>query len=114
MKFIKKILGMNVNNIAGKILDTGESVIKTLSSKEQGTRRQKSDMLSDSWLSKNIRPLIALWVLMLFTLYLISKTCGVALDRETGSDIFYMAIIIFTFYFPGRTLEKWMKEKRRK
>jgi len=99
--------GDNLENIA----ETGAGVAKTFSSKEQGTRRQENDMLSDSWLSKNIRPIIALWVLLLFSVFLILKGCGVNLNLEIGEDISIMAFIVFSFYFPGRTLEKWIKTK---
>ena len=94
-----------------KVLDTGKDVAKTFSSKEQASRRQENDMLSDSWLSKNIRPIISLWVLLLFTVFLILKGCGVELDLEIGKDIAVMTFIVFSFYFPGRTLEKWIKSK---
>ena len=97
----------SIENIAEK----GVDIAKTFSSKEQGSRRQQTDMLSDSWLSKNIRPIISLWVLLLFTVFLTMKGCGVDIDREVGSDIAMMAFIVFSFYFPGRSLEKWIKSK---
>jgi uncharacterized membrane protein len=97
-----------------KVVEKGTVVAKTFSSKEQGTRRQQNDMLSDSWLSKNIRPIISLWVLLLFSIFLIVKACGISLDREIGGDIAMMAFIVFSFYFPGRSLEKWIKSKTQK
>jgi len=114
MKFIRKLLGMDINKVTEKILDTGAGVAKTFSSKEQGSRRQKNDMLSDSWLSKNIRPMIAIWVLLLFTLFLGLKAFGIEISLEVGSDIAWMNFIVFSFYFPGRTFEKWIKTRKSK
>ena len=111
MNLFKKIFKMDT---VEKVLETGEKVATTFSNKAQGTKRQQSDMLSDSWLSKSIRPIIAIWVLMLFTVFLILKGCSVELDIEIGKDIAIMTFIVFSFYFPGRTIEKWIKSKTEK
>ena len=99
--------GDNVENV----IETGADVAKTFSNKEQGTRRMELDMLTDTPLSKNIRPIIALWSMLLLTVYLICVGAGVKFDDQIGETVFWLIIIVMGFYFPGRTAEKWMKRK---
>lgn len=110
MGFLKKILGMGdtVEKIAGNAAD----VAKTFSNKEQGTRRHQIDMMSDTPLSKNIRPIIAIWAMMLLTLMLTASFFEVEFPKEIKETIFWLSIIVMGFYFPGRTAEKWMKSRK--
>jgi len=96
---------------AENIIETGADVAKTFSNKEQGTRRQELDMLTDTPLSKNIRPIISLWSMLLLTVYLVCVGFGVTFDEQIGETIFWLVIIVMGFYFPGRTAEKWIKRK---
>jgi len=107
MKFFKRILGMDVN----EAIKDGKEVVKTLSNKEQGTRRLEVDMLSDTPLSKNVRPIIVLWVLFLFTAMLVGSFFGVEFPAEIKETLFWVLIIAVGFYFPGRTAEKWAKTR---
>ena len=59
--FVKKL---DVN----EVVKEGKEIVKAVASKEQGSRRHETDMLSDSKLSKNIRPIIMIWILGLFTI----------------------------------------------
>jgi len=101
-------MGDTVENIA----DNAADVAKTFSNKEQGTRRHQIDMMSDTPLSKNIRPIIAIWALVLLTLMLIAGFFEIKLDAEIKETIFWVSIIVVGFYFPGRTAEKWMKSRK--
>lgn len=70
---------------------------------QQITDRQKNDMQSDSWLSKNIRPLIMVYLLVIVTLMGFGM-----ISVQTG---FMDMIKEFTtyglmFYFGGRSIEK--------
>ena len=93
------------------VIETGAGIAKTFSNKEQGTRRMELDMLTDTPLSKNIRPIIAMWSMLLLTAYLICVGAGVKFDDQIGETVFWLIIIVMGFYFPGRTAEKWMKRK---
>jgi uncharacterized membrane protein (DUF106 family) len=84
---------------------------------EQGelTKRQENDMKSDSWLSKNIRPMTLIAILLgYFTFAMMS-----AFDMETNKAYVELlgqwGMLIMSFYFGGRTLEKIadMVEKRK-
>jgi hypothetical protein len=75
------------------------------------TDRHKSDMLSDSTLSKNIRPLTLIAILVGYFGFAIAsifdyetKTVYVELLGQWG-------MLIMSFYFGGRTLEKIMDMK---
>jgi uncharacterized membrane protein (DUF106 family) len=70
------------------------------------SKRHLADMSSDSWLSKNIRPMTLLIILAgYFTFALMS-----AFDLETHKQYVELlgqwGIIIMSFYFGGRTVEK--------
>ena len=70
------------------------------------TKRQENDMKSDSWLSKNIRPMTLIAILSgYFTFAMMS-----AFDMETNKAYVELlgqwGMLIMSFYFGGRTLEK--------
>jgi len=75
---------------------------------EQGelTKRQQNDMMSDSWLSKNIRPMTLIAILLGYFIFAMLS----AFDIETNSKYVELlgqwGMLIMSFYFGGRTLEK--------
>ena len=78
------------------------------------TERLKADMGSDSWLSKNIRPLTLIFILgAYFTFAMMS-----AFEYETSGAYVELlgqwGMLIMSFYFGGRTLEKIMDMKSKK
>jgi len=109
MKFFKRLLGMEVD--INKVVEEGTKVVKTLSNKEQGTQRLKIDMMSDTPLSKNVRPIIVIWVLFLFTAMLVGSFFDIIFPAEIKETLFWVLIIAVGFYFPGRTAEKWLKTR---
>jgi hypothetical protein len=75
------------------------------------TDRLKADMGSDSWLSKNIRPMTLLLILGgYFTFAMMS-----AFDYDTNKSYVELlgqwGMLVMSFYFGGRTLEKIMDMK---
>ena len=78
------------------------------------TDRLKADMGSDSWLSKNIRPMTLLLILGgYFTFAMMS-----AFDYDTNKSYVELlgqwGMLVMSFYFGGRTLEKIMDMKATK
>lgn len=72
------------------------------------TSRWESDMKSDSWLSKNVRPMMLIFV-MVCTMILIFIDAGfIAFEvEEKWTDLLTMVLItIVGSYFGGRSLEK--------
>jgi uncharacterized membrane protein (DUF106 family) len=77
-----------------------------IAEQQELTKRQQADMASDSWLSKNIRPMTLIAILAgYFTFAMMS-----AFDIDTkGAYVELLGqwgMLIMSFYFGGRTLEK--------
>ena len=72
------------------------------------TRRWEADLKSDSWLSKNVRPLVLIF-LIVCTMLLIFIDAG-ALNFEVKSswvDLLQLVLItVIGAYFGGRSIEK--------
>lgn len=70
------------------------------------TARLNADMTSDSWLSKNIRPLTLIAILTGYFVFALMS----AFDMDTNSAYVELlgqwGMLIMSFYFGGRTLEK--------
>ena len=75
------------------------------------TRRWEADLKSDSWLSKNVRPLVLIF-LIVCTMLLIFIYAG-ALNFEVKSswvDLLQLVLItVIGAYFGGRSIEKVKK-----
>jgi len=65
------------------------------------TERHKNDMQSDSWLSKNIRPLVLIYLMILFTLAFFNSVPETVLNMLRD-----LLMTSFAFYFGARTIEK--------
>lgn len=78
---------------------------------KQVTERWKLDMNSDSWLSKNIRPLVLVF-LVVATVLLIFIDAGVISFQvqDKWTDLLQLVLItVIGAYFGGRSLEKVKK-----
>ena len=75
------------------------------------TERWKMDMTSDSWLSKNIRPLVLIF-LVVSTVLLVFIDAGVIAFEVKASWVDLLQLVLITVigaYFGGRSLEKVKK-----
>ena len=75
------------------------------------TDRWKMDMQSDSWLSKNIRPLVLIF-LVVSTVLLVFIDAGVISFEVKASWVDLLQLVLITVigaYFGGRSLEKVKK-----
>ena len=78
---------------------------------KQVTERWKMDMSSDSWLSKNIRPLVLVF-LVIATVLLIFIDAGFINFKvqDKWTDLLQLVLItVIGAYFGGRSLEKVKK-----
>ena len=78
---------------------------------EEVTARWKSDMKSDSWLSKSIRPLVLAWLVICTTL-LIFIDAGVIMFKVEDKWVDLLQLVLITVigaYFGGRSYEKIKK-----
>jgi len=65
------------------------------------TERHKNDMQSDSWLSKNVRPMALIYLMGLFTLAFFLEVPESVLEMLQN-----LLMTVFIFYFGARSLEK--------
>ena len=78
---------------------------------EEVTARWKSDMQTDSWLSKSIRPLVLAWLVICTTL-LIFIDAGVIMFTVEDKWVDLLQLVLITVigaYFGGRSYEKIKK-----
>ena len=78
---------------------------------EQVTRRWEADMKSDNWLSKNIRPLICIFLTAIFVvLSVFDGNIGEFVIQESYIPIYQTLLItVYGAYFAGRSIEKIKK-----
>jgi len=75
---------------------------------EEVTKRWQSDMSSDSWLSKNVRPLSLAFLTLTLFIYIIldSSLEGFKIASEWVSLLGNLLMLVYGGYFGARTLEK--------
>jgi hypothetical protein len=76
------------------------------------TKRQSADMMSDSWLSKNIRPMTLIFILMTYTTFGMMSAWDIEVNNNYVELLGQWGMLIMSFYFGGRTLEKVMEMKK--
>jgi len=113
----------NIGNVIDKLTTTKEEKLEAQrliqeilekadsDAQEQVTERWKADMASDSFLSKNIRPLVLIFLTIVFTiLAFFDGNIGGFSVAEQYIPIFQSLLItVYGAYFVGRT---WEKTKR--
>lgn len=96
MAFEKEMVQI-VNDQTDKLMSHADNYESELS------KRQAADMASDSWLSKNIRPMAVIFFLTIISLmgfgYINATPAYLDMIKEFTSDA-------LMFYFGGRSLEK--------
>jgi hypothetical protein len=75
------------------------------------TQRQQADMASDSWLSKNIRPMTLVAIFLGYFTFGIMDANGVRANETYVQLLGQWGMLVMSFYFGGRTLEKIMEMK---
>ena len=132
MSWLSEIFSSSVGEVVGKV---GEAVDRLVTSDEERlklanelkqieigamlkkeeidlqyeqelTKRLQADMTSDSWLSKNIRPLTLIFILVMYSLLSISSGFKFEVTESYVQLLGQWGMLIMSFYFGGRTLEK--------
>lgn len=73
---------------------------------EELTKRQQADMASDSWLSKNIRPMTLIAILAGYFIFAMMSAFSLETNSKYVELLGQWGMLIMSFYFGGRTLEK--------
>ena len=78
---------------------------------KQVTERWKMDMQSDSWLSKNIRPLVLVFLVVATVLLIFIDAGAISfVVEDKWTDLLQLVLItVIGAYFGGRSLEKVKK-----
>ena len=78
---------------------------------KQVTNRWEADMKSDSWLSKNVRPLVLIFLVVSTVLMIFIDAGAIAFEVEQKwTDLLQLVLItVIGAYFGGRSLEKTKK-----
>jgi hypothetical protein len=77
------------------------------------TERLKADMGSDSWLSKNIRPMTLVAILVGYFTFAMMSAFGKDANQAYVELLGQWGMLIMSFYFGGRTLEKIIDMKKK-
>jgi hypothetical protein len=95
---------------------TGElaQIAADTAEQQELTKRQQADMASDSWLSKNIRPGTLVFILFVYTTFGIGSAFNINVHQPYVELLGQWGMLIMSFYFGGRTLEKIIDMKNKK
>jgi hypothetical protein len=78
------------------------------------TDRMKADMSSDSWLSKNIRPMTLIAIFVGYFMFAMMSAFGYNANEAYVTLLGQWGMLVMSFYFGGRTLEKIIDMKAKK
>jgi hypothetical protein len=78
------------------------------------TDRHEADMRSDSWLSKNIRPMTLIFILAGYFTFAMMSAFGKDTNESYVQLLGQWGMLIMSFYFGGRTLEKIIDMRAKK
>jgi hypothetical protein len=70
------------------------------------TQRMQADMGSDSWLSKNIRPMTLIFLLVAYSGFAIASIFEYETRGAYVELLGQWGMLVMSFYFGGRTMEK--------
>jgi hypothetical protein len=78
------------------------------------TDRWTADMNSDSWLSKNVRPLVLIFLIVCTMLLIFIDAGTIKFEvEEKWTDLLQLVLItVIGAYFGGRSVEKFNKKKK--
>jgi len=82
-----------------------------INEQQELTKRLQADMLSDSWLSKNIRPMTLIFILVGYFTFAMMSAFDLDTNKAYVELLGQWGMLIMSFYFGGRTLEKIMDMK---
>ena len=106
----------NLHTSEEEKLEAGQKIKELVSNYEvqmekQITDRWKSDMASDSWLSKNVRPMVLVFLVVSTVLMIFIDAGAISFDVEPKwTDLLQLVLItVIGAYFGGRSLEKTKK-----
>ena len=78
---------------------------------QEVSKRWQSDMTSDSWLSKNVRPITLIYLTLATTIYIVLDSLNIAfeIDQAWIELLKTLLVTIYVAYFGSRGFEKFKK-----
>ena len=78
---------------------------------QETSKRWQADMASDSWLSKNIRPMTLVFILLVYCTFALMSAWELDVNESYVKLLGEWGQLIMLAYFGGRTVEKIMDMK---
>jgi hypothetical protein len=107
---VKRLIDMEPNMSSEDKLNFNKLLIDYESNAQNNvTERWKADMLSDSWISKNIRPLMLIYLVVMFSIFVLLDSIDSVSFEVKDAYIDVLSVLMttaFTAYFAGRSYEK--------
>tara|TARA_R100001591_G_scaffold110369_1_gene121259 strand:+ start:918 stop:1319 length:402 start_codon:yes stop_codon:yes gene_type:complete len=133
MNILDKIFGKAATEVADKVAGIADRFIRTKDEKaefememekifiqaeaeiqKQVSERWRYDMTSDSWLSKNVRPMVLIFLVVCTVLMIFIDAGAVNFHvEEKWTDLLQLVLItVIGSYFGGRSFEKINKKNK--
>ncbi len=107
---VKRLIDLDPNMTAQDKMDFEKMLLDyEANAQDNVTERWKSDMQSDSWLSKNIRPMVLIYLIFVFSIFVAIDSADSVNFTVNNAYIDTFTILMttaFTAYFAGRSYEK--------
>lgn len=88
-------------------LEEGKMALDWMKTETQEvTKRWQADMSSDSWMSKNVRPMVLVYILVAYTVFAVGSAFGFEVKPAYVELMAQWGMLIMTAYFGGRSVEK--------
>jgi hypothetical protein len=84
-----------------------------IAGQQEVTKRWQADMASDSWLSKNIRPMTLIAILVGYFTFAMMSAFGIETRGAYVELLGQWGQLVMLAYFSGRTIEKVMDMKEK-
>tara|TARA_R110001583_G_scaffold96694_1_gene241124 strand:- start:76 stop:456 length:381 start_codon:yes stop_codon:yes gene_type:complete len=97
---------LTLRNELEQIINTGEK-----SAQEQVSKRWEADMKSDSWLSKNVRPMVLIFLIVctMLLIFIDAGAISFVVDSDWKELLKMTLMTTVGAYFGGRSYEKVKK-----
>ena len=103
------------DSLTSKDKDVALAMIQMdISEAQEVTKRWSADMTSDSYLSKNVRPLALIFLTVSMAVYIVidSANDNFVVKTEWIDLLSSLLLVIYAAYFGGRSLEKIQKIRK--
>ena len=91
----------------GKLADIQADITEA----QELTKRLQADTTSDSWLAKNIRPMTLIAIISGYFIFAMMSAFSMDTNQRYVELLGQWGMLIMSFYFGGRTLEKIMNKQ---